>query len=161
MKRNQIPLVIALAFFMLVAAVVSLPAQEFRGSILGIVTDPSGAVVTEAKIKVTNESTNTSTEVQTNAEGNYVVPFLLPAKYTVSVDAAGFKTATRKDVIVQVQDRITLNFALEIGSPTEVVNITAESPILSIANSDLGQVIDRHYLDRLPISGRSPCYAAD
>ena len=84
-----------------------------------------------------------------------------PSKYTVSVDAAGFKTATRKDVIVQVQDRITLNFALEIGSPTEVVNITAESPILSIANSDLGQVIDRHYLDRLPISGRSPMFLAD
>ena len=161
MKPNRVFPAITAAFLVFMLAVSGLPAQEFRGSILGTVTDPSGAVIPGATVTVTNESTNTSTEVLTNAEGNYVVPFLLPAKYSVTVATQGFKAATRKGVIVQVQDRVTLNFTLEVGAPTQVVSITAESSILSKASSDLGQVIDRHYLERMPITGRSPMFLAD
>ena len=65
-------------------------AQEYRGSILGTVTDTSGGVVAGAKVTVTNEATGTAVEAQTNAEGRYVVPFLVPATYRVEVSAEGF-----------------------------------------------------------------------
>jgi hypothetical protein len=160
MNRNRF-LPACAAFLVLTLAASSLPAQEFRGSILGTVTDPTGAVIPGARVIVTNESTNTSTEAVTNSVGNYVVPFLLPARYTVSVEVAGFKSTTRKGIVVQVQDKVTLNFSLEIGAPTQIVTITSESPMLSTGSSDLGQVIERHYLDRMPITGRSPMFLAD
>ncbi len=158
--NRNFPRVAATAFILLLA-VAGLSAQEYRASILGTVTDPSGAVIPQANVKVTDESTNTSTEVLTNAAGNYVVPFLLPGRYTVAAGAMGFKTSSRKGVVVQIQDRVTLNFALEVGAPTEVVSVIAQTPLLSKASSDLGQVIDRHYLDRMPITGRSPMFLAD
>ena len=161
MKRNRIFPAGVAALLALTLAAFNLQAQEFRGSILGTVTDPSGGVIPGAKVTVTNEATNTSIVVETNAVGNYVVPFLLPTKYTISVAADGFKSTTRNGVVVQVQDRVTLNFALEIGVPTETVTITGELPLLSKGSSDLGQVIDRHYLERMPITGRSPMFLAD
>ncbi len=161
MNRNHILTACAAMFLVLTPAALEVTAQEFRGSILGTVTDPTGAVIPGAKVTVTNESTNTTSEVVTNSVGNYVVPFLLPTKYTVSVEALGFKSVSRKGIIVSVQDRLKLDFSLEIGAPTEVISITSESPLLSAGSSDLGQVIERHYLDRMPITGRSPMFLAD
>ncbi len=160
MKNRALSILMA-ALFALWTAAAHLAAQEFRGSVLGRVIDPSGAVIPGANVTVVNESTNTASEALTNTEGNYIVPFLLPARYSISASAPGFKTATRRGVVVQVQDRVTVNFSLEVGIQSEVINITAEIPILSKASADLGQVIDRHYLERLPISGRSPMFLAD
>lgn len=124
-------------------------AQEFRGSILGRVTDPSGAVVPGAAITVTNEETNVSVEVRTNQEGNYNVPYLLPGRYRVSVASPGFRTAEQRGVIVQINDRIELNLTLEVGATAESVVIKAESPMLQTASVDLGQVADRTILEPL------------
>src|SRR5215510_742630 len=84
-----------------------LHAQEIRGSILGQITDSSGAAVPGAKVTVTNEETNTRVGTQSNEDGNYNVPFLLPGRYTVTIEADGFKKTVRNKVIVQVQDKIT------------------------------------------------------
>jgi len=130
---------------MLCAATLS--AQEFRGTILGRVSDPTGAVVPGAKVTVTNQDTNVPMNVETNAEGNYVAPFVLPGRYRVVVAAKGFRQVVREGVIVQVNDRITLNFELTIGAVGEVVTVRAESPMLQMASADLGQVADRTYLD--------------
>jgi hypothetical protein len=136
-------------------------AQEFRGSVLGTVTDTSGGAVPGAKITVTNEATGTSVEARTNAEGRYVVPFLLPATYTVQVSAEGFKVASRKGVVVQVQDKIDLPFKLELGGHEETVEVVARTPLLQQSNADLGQVVSRVFLDRLPTVGLSPLSLAD
>lgn len=64
-------------------------AQEFRGTVLGRVTDPSGAVVSGAAVSVTNEETNVRVDAKSNADGNFNIPFLLPARYTVRVEAPG------------------------------------------------------------------------
>ncbi len=126
-------------------------SQEFRGAILGRVTDPSGAVVSGAKITVTNEETGVAVEAATNQEGNYNVPFLLPGRYTVAAASPGFRRAVRPGIIVQVNDKIAVDFALELGPTTEALTVTAESPLLQTASADLGQVVDRHLIDRLSV----------
>ena len=124
-----------------------LQAQEFKGTILGRITDPSGAVIPGAKITVTNQETNVASDVQSNVDGNFVAPFLLPGKYKIAVAATGFRQVVRDGIIVQVNDRITVDFALEVGSVGEVVTVRAESPMLQTASADLGQVADRAFLD--------------
>ena len=136
-------------------------AQEFRGAILGRITDPSGAVIPGGAVKVTNEATSVTVETRSNAEGNYNVPFLLPGRYKVSAEAPGFRTTVQPGVIVQVNDRIALNMTLQVGAISEAIVVTAESPQLQTASADLGQVVDRVFLDRLPATGRSVLAFAD
>jgi len=156
MKNRIIPLML---FAVLQCAAVF--GQEFRGTILGRITDPSGAVVPGAAVTVSNEETNVAIETRTNQEGNYSVPFLIPGRYKVSVAAPGFRTTVQPGVIVQVNDRIALNLTLQLGAVSEALVVTAESPQLQMANADLGQVVDRGFLDRLPTAGRSVLAFAD
>jgi len=150
-----------LAAGLLVLTLTPLAAQEYRGSVLGTVTDTSGGVVPGAKVTVTNEATGTAVETRTNAEGRYVVPFLLPATYTVEVSSEGFKAASQKGVLVQVQDKINLRFKLEVGAQAETVEVVARTPMLQRDNADLGQVVSRVFLDRMPAIGLSPLSMAD
>ncbi|HSD67762.1 MAG TPA: carboxypeptidase-like regulatory domain-containing protein, partial [Vicinamibacteria bacterium] len=136
-------------------------AQEFRGSIGGTVTDASGGVLPGATVTVLNEATGTSVEAQTNAEGRYVVPFLIPGTYTVDVAVPGFKSASQKGVVLQVQDKLTLRFKLEVGGQEETVEVVARTPLLQQDNADLGQVVSRVFLDRMPAVGLSPLSQAD
>ena len=75
-------------------------SQEFRASISGTVTDPTGAAVVGAKAVVTDVQKNTKSEVVTNGVGFYSVPFLLPSRYTLSVEASGFKKFVRQDIVL-------------------------------------------------------------
>lgn len=138
---------IALAGCLVAIGVTIASAQEFRGTILGRVTDPSGAVVPNATLKITRAETNVTGEVKTNNEGNFMAPYLTPGSYTVEVSATGFRHAVRPGIVVQINDRIELNLVLEVGSVTESVVIKGESPMLQTASSDLGQVAGREMLD--------------
>lgn len=143
---RAIPVLIALA------ALAS--AQEFRGTILGRVTDSSGAVVAGAAIKVTNINTNASAGAASNQEGNFQVPFLLPGNYTVAVEHPGFKRVERSGVRVSVGTPVTLDFLLEIGAATEAVTVTATPPLLNTAGADIGQVVERAYVDKTTVTIR-------
>ena len=136
-------------------------AQEIRGTFLGRVTDPSTSSVPGAKVIITNQDTNASVEVTTNLEGNYAAPFLQPGRYTLAVEKEGFSKATRSNVTLQTQDRMTLDFMLKPGSVNESVTVSAESPMLQTASADFGQVIDSNFLNRLPVVGISPLGMAD
>src|SRR5215467_5625448 len=114
-------------------------AQEFRGTILGRVTDTSGAVVSGAAIQVVNVDTNVTVNSTTNQDGNYQVPFLNPGNYTVTVDHPGFKKTARQNVRVSVTSQIALDFTLEVGAVSETVNVTASAPLLNTNDADLGQ----------------------
>jgi len=140
-----------LGLLALLVVVQPVSGQEFRGAILGRITDPSGAVVSGAKVTITNEETGVSVEAASNQEGNYNVPFLLPGRYTVTAETSGFKRAVRPGIIVQVNAKLTVDFTLELGATTEALTVTAESPLLQTASADLGQVVDRHLIDRLSV----------
>ena len=83
-------------------------AQEFRGTITGTVTDPNSAVVPGASVTVKNTETNIAATATTNDQGSYTVPLLLPGTYTVSATASGFKTTTVQNVLVKVDDQLTM-----------------------------------------------------
>ena len=93
-----------------------LHAQEYRGALLGRVTDPSGGVIPNAAVSVTNEKTNIRSLTETNAEGNFIFPPLDPGVYTIRAEAPGFKTSVTPGVTIRVGERLNLNLELEVGA---------------------------------------------
>src|SRR5437870_925109 len=143
-----------LTFIGLGLIVTSANAQEFRGSITGRVTDPSGASVPGSQVTVTNSATNVSSSATTNEDGLYSVPYLAPGQYTVVAEMKGFKKLLRS-VEVRVGDKLTLDLPLEVGSITESVNIATDQP-LETNSATAGQVIDRRRISELPLSDGNP-----
>jgi hypothetical protein len=139
----------------LLAIAAGLPAQEFRGTILGRVADSSGAVVAGAALEITNDGTGTSVKVATNELGAYTAPFLLPATYTVSAQAAGFRAVLRQGIVVRVQDRVQLDFVLEPGQVTESIVVRGETPLLETTTGSVGQVVNQTSITNLPMNGRA------
>ena len=125
--------------------------QESRGTIVGTVTDASGGAIPEATVQVTNIGTNVSTEVTTNMSGNFRVPYLLSGQYTVKVKMVGFKDYVRTGLELRIADTLELKIPLEVGSPSDQVLVTAESPLLETADGSRGAVINRSQLQELPI----------
>ncbi|MEK7407805.1 MAG: carboxypeptidase-like regulatory domain-containing protein, partial [Acidobacteriota bacterium] len=128
-------------------------AQESRGSILGRVLDPSGAVAAGAKVQALNVATNAGASSVTNQEGNYEIPYLLPGMYRVTAELAGFKRAVRENIELRVNDRMALDFTLEVGDVAESVVVTAESPLLESATASIGMIVDERRAAELPIAG--------
>ena len=139
--------------FLLPAALL---AQETRGTIMGRVTDPSNAVVSGAEVRATNTATGVSVTAKTNEAGNYVLPYLLTGTYTIQSELAGFKKFVRDGIQVRINDSVEVNIELEVGSPTEAVEVKSETPLLDTASSALGQVVDTRRVVDLPSFGGSP-----
>lgn len=131
-------------------------AQEFRATISGAVTDPTGAVVPGASVEVREIHTGTISRTTSDAAGQYVVPFLLPGDYTITVTANGFQTLTRSGVTLQAQEHPIINLALKLGSTNQTVTVTGAPPQLDLANASVGQVISTASVDDLPLNGRTP-----
>ena len=126
------------------------------GLIAGRVADPSGAVVPSAKISVTNDATGIKTETRSNGDGDYRVLQLLPGKYTLAVEVQGFKKMERSGIQVQVDDRLTINVALEVGTEAQTVMVQGEAPLLRTQDSETGEVISTQFIENLPQLNRDP-----
>ena len=118
---------LSLVFSLWVPAAV---AQAVFGSVLGTVTDPSGAAVTGAKVTVTSETKNVSTETTTNESGNYAVTHLIPDVYAVRIENQGFKRLEFKDVQVSADTGSKVDGQFQVGSASEQVEVTAEAPAI-------------------------------
>jgi len=129
----------------------ALRAQDARSSILGRVIDPTGAVVVGAIVEATNADTGVRATAPTNASGDFLLPFLIPGPYSIKVEAPGFKRWTRSGIQARVDDRLTIDVAMEIGQQTETVRVTAESPLLDTSTGSMGQVIDSRRVLELPL----------
>jgi len=125
------------------------------GEITGTVTDPSGAVVVNANVIITALATNQVRRFQTSQAGTYTASFLLPGAYSVQVEMTGFKTATRRDVQVQVGTVTRADFSLEVGEVTQSVEVTGTGMLLATETTDVGQVIDNRRVTELPLNGRN------
>ena len=136
------------AICMLVPAL--LQAQELRGKITGRVTDASGAVIPGATVKVTDVARAATSTLTTNEEGLFDAPYLLPGTYQVVVELAGFKKALEENVQVTINDTRVLNIKLDVGNVTETVSVTETASLLTSADADLGNTIDRKRVDELP-----------
>src|SRR5262249_16189304 len=107
----------------LTLALTPVVAQTSTGSIVGTVTDPSGGLVAGATVTVTNMDTSIAVKTATDASGNYVVTPLNVGRYSVTVEATGFKKALRNDIALNVQDRLRVDAALEVGSVNDTVEV--------------------------------------
>ncbi len=150
--------ILYLALLLTVACLGFLPggarAQEFRSSLTGQVTDPSGAAVPGAVVTVTNETTHQSYTAKTNSTGLYYIPYVLPANYTVTVKAQGFKTAVQANVLIVAAESRALNFRLQVGAPTQSVTVTAAPPLLRTSSGSGGTIISERAVQNLPLDGR-------
>lgn len=129
-------------------------AQDYRATLIGLVTDSTDAAIVGAKVKVTNERTGVSVEVVTTTEGLYTVPYLNPDVYTVEVSASGFKLAKRTGVTLRVSDKQNLPFKLEAGDITATVTITGEQQLIQTETASRGQNFDELKTSELPLNGR-------
>ena len=129
--------------------------QSPNGTISGLVVDPSGAVVVGAEILIENYATRLQYTAKTNAEGLYVVPNLPPGTYRLQVSEMGFKTVIKPDIVVHVQDALAINFTLPIGAASEIVTVQAGAPLINTENAAVSTVIDRKFVESLPLNGRS------
>src|SRR5262245_23499178 len=105
-------------------------AQSSKGVIVGTVTDPTGAVVKGAAVKVTNMDTNVTRETVSLSEGTYRLDAVAPGTYKVEAAAQGFKTTTRAQVVVAAGQTTEISFNLELGAASAVINITADSDVI-------------------------------
>ena len=128
-------------------------AQDPRGTILGRVVDPTGAVVPGANVLVTNADTGLAVKSVTNDTGQFSVPFLNPGMYRVSVDKPGFKTYSHQGVQLRVSESVDLPIQMDIGNSSERVQVQASAPLLETDTSTPGQVIDERRLLDIPQKG--------
>lgn len=133
-----------------------LPAQDFRATITGRVTDPSSASVPQAEVIATNVETNNKATTQTDERGDYTLPLLRPGMYQVRAGAPGFKQYIRESVGLNVGQTATLDIVLEVGDVSEQVTVSAEAPLLETATSSRGAVIDNKQVSTIPLNGRNP-----
>src|SRR5271170_1386046 len=129
-------------------------AQGASGRILGRVADPTGAVLSGAKITLLNEATGISRTANTNDSGDYSLVEVAPGTYTVEFELTGFKKNVQKNVIVDVNQVVTLNSTLQIGGSQETVEVTSEAPQVDTTSTQLGAVINDRSVNELPLNTR-------
>jgi hypothetical protein len=136
---------------------VSLPvaAQKYTGSIRGLVTDPSGAVVPGAQVTVTNTATAEVHSTASNDQGEYVFPELQPGTYDVRVKHASFKDLVSKGVQLFVSSTAVVNAPLQMGSATEEVTVEANPVQVETTTGAVGNVVEGKEVRELPLNGRS------
>jgi len=144
-----------LALATMLLAALPLAAQQGRGTILGIVTDQSGAAVGGASVTIQNTGTNVAVTTQTTGEGFFTSPPLIVGTYQVAVDHPGFKKSVKTDINLQVDQRAEVSFKLELGTVDESVKVTAEAPLVNTEDATVGQVIENKRVEELPVNGRS------
>jgi Carboxypeptidase regulatory-like domain/TonB dependent receptor len=128
-------------------------AQDSRATILGKVTDPSGAAAPRAHVDVVNQATSVVTSGTTNEQGNYSVPYLMPGVYSLSVELAGFKKYVRQGLELRVDDKLTLDVGLSIGASTESITVANEMPLIETNSPALGGITEHKSIVDLPLSG--------
>ena len=139
----------------LAVACVTVPAvglaQAVSGTLLGTVTDPSGAAVPNAQVTITATETGQVQKFQTNSSGNYLVPGLAPGNYTVTVEAQGFKRETHEHIDLLSNSSTRIDAALATGSVTEEVTISTAPPVLQTDRADISTKIERQQVANLPL----------
>src|SRR5438105_13965324 len=138
----------------IIALCVTVCAQKDTGSIVGTINGPIGAVVSGAKVTVTDLDRGNTFETSSNASGEYVASPLRIGHYTVKVEHSGFKKAVSSTVTLDVQQRVAVNVKLELGSIAQTVEVTTVAPLLETQTSELGQVVDNKRVVNLPLNGR-------
>jgi carboxypeptidase family protein len=128
--------------------------QVTSGSVTGVVTDPTGAVVPGAKIALTDTNKGYNYLTTADATGRYLITNLLPSTYKISVDAPGFKGFIQSGIVVDVEAKVAVDVHLVLGATTQAVEVTGAAPVLSTQDAVTGQEVDRALINDLPLVDR-------
>src|SRR5688500_10442826 len=134
----------------------TLAAQEARGTIQGRVVDASGGAIPGATVEVLNLATGVVTPTTTNEQGSYRVPFLIPGVYRITVALEGFSKFVSDGIELHVDDVLTVDASLKVGTLAETVTVTATAATVDRTTAELGQVVDARRIAELPIREGSP-----
>jgi hypothetical protein len=129
---------------------------QTTATIVGVVTDESGAVIPNCSVKVTNELTGLSRELLTGPDGAYIATPLPPGAYSVEAAATGFKTTVRKGIIVSVQENVKVDLRLSLGTVSEAVTVAGSAPLVDVRQASIGALMESQRMTELPLSGRTP-----
>ncbi|MGH9433973.1 MAG: carboxypeptidase regulatory-like domain-containing protein, partial [Terriglobia bacterium] len=144
----------ALIVLLWMGAPAGLQAQVDTATLVGTVRDATGAVIPSATVTATNLDTNIKTAVKSGPDGNYVITPLKISRYAVTAEANGFKTETRENIVLNVEDRLRIDFDLQVGTVSQTVEVTGQAPLVQSESSSLGDVITSQQVSELPLNGR-------
>jgi hypothetical protein len=140
------------------AGILALPArvsaQVTTASILGTVTDPSGAVVPGAQVKATQLETNFVRSAVTGSGGQYAIKFLPVGSYRLEITAQGFKTYTQTGIILEVNRNARVDTVLQVGALIETVQVSADAPLINTSDATIGRTVDNKEIQNLPLVNR-------
>jgi hypothetical protein len=125
--------------------------SDARSTILGRVTDSAGGAIVAAAVRADNTDTGVHSTAVTNASGDFLLPFLIPGPYSLTVEAPGFKKSVRPHIQVRFEERITIDVTLEIGAVTETLQVTAEAPLMDSSTVSMGQVLANKTVTETPL----------
>jgi len=139
------------AIALLLAAACAFAQGTGSATLIGNVTDSSGAAIAGAKITVVNTGTQFTSTSATNAEGAYYVPYLIPGMYRLTIEVAGFKAYHRDGIELRINESPRINVQMEVGNVTESVNVNATTPLLETETSAAGHVMEGETVVKLPV----------
>jgi len=133
----------------------TLLAQSPNGVLNGLVVDPSNKVIAGADILVMNDVTGVKYLGKTNHDGIYIVPNLPPGPYRLQVSKVGFKTLIKPDIVLNIQDALSINFTLPVGAVFETVTVEGGASMINTTDASVSTVVDQTYVKNMPLNGRS------
>ena len=140
-------------FLVILLSLLSVAFAQTTGTatVVGTVTDNTGAVVPAATINIVNIETQFVSNGETNTEGGYYVPNLNPGTYRLTIQAAGFKRYVRDGIIFRTSEQPRIDIQLEVGAVTESVNVTASAPLLETETTSTGQILEGDTIVKIPV----------
>jgi hypothetical protein len=139
----RFPRIVVVYVWIVLLAASSLLAQSPNGSITGLVLDPSNRVIADADILVINDVTGLKYSSKTNNDGIYIVPNLPPGPYRLQVSKVGFKTLVKPDIILNIQDELSINFTLPVGAAFETLTVQGGAPMVDTTDASVSTVVDQ------------------
>src|SRR6266566_5089153 len=130
-------------------------AQLYTGSVTGVVTDPTGAVIPNASVRLVDTQKGLKYSAKTDSSGRYVLRSLPPSTYNIRVEASGFRSEVQSSIVLEVNQNLTLNVSLQVGTTRETVEVSAQPPALATEDAVTGQNLNRTFINDLPLVGRS------
>src|SRR4051812_7268876 len=146
--------VLLLSIMLLISAPM-LVGQTATGEINGTLTDPSGAVISGATLKLTNQSTQIQTQSTSNATGFFIFVGVRPGTYSLRVEKQGFRSVDVSQLQLGVNQALTQNLQIPVGAVSESVQVTGEAPLVDNSTTELGTVIETKVVNDLPLNGRN------
>ena len=153
-SRNSTSFRILIAALVVFATLGVVYAQVAGGKISGVITDSSGSALPKAKVVVKNIATQITREVESNDDGLYSAPNLLPGSYEIQVSATGFSTSIQSGLTVAVGSELALNIELKVGNVSEQIRVISEAQAVDLSGSALNAVVGGQTVRELPLNGR-------